>query len=75
MQQLAQHSGHVLNQALSSCITSAVAQAVLPQNQIMQQQQQMLQEQQQQLALLQRQLSIQRSATAIDGRPKAMLLS
>ena len=73
-QQLPQQLGGVLNQHLSSCITNAVAQALLPQNQLMQQQQQqMLQEQQQQLAHLQRQLSIQSSASSAYGRPSVMI--
>ena len=74
-QQLAQQHGHVLNQTLSFCVTNAVVQALLPQNQVMQQQQQqqMLQEQQQQLARLQCQLSVQSSATAPYGTPSVMI--
>ena len=72
-QQLPQQLAGVLNQNLSCCISNAVAQALLPQNQLMQQQQQMLQEQQQQLAHLQRQLSVQSSASSAYGRPSVMI--
>lgn len=56
-QQHVQQHGDYLNQTLSSCITNAVAEFLLPQSQVVQQQQQ-------QMGLLQRQFSIQSPATA-----------